>query len=180
MANLSKILDSKILVVDDQQANVLVLKTMLQRAGYENIVTTWDPSAVCGLHLENGFDLILLDLLMPVMDGFQVMDALSRTDMAQPSILVVTAQPGHKLRAMQAGAKDFISKPFDHSEVLTRIHYMLEVRFLQQETLNHSIQLEQTVLARTTALRRSEEMFRELAANIPEALWIRDDEQQTI
>jgi DNA-binding response OmpR family regulator len=68
---------------------------------------------------------------MPGMDGFQVMEALKTND-SDPylPVLVITAQPGHKLRALQAGAKDFISKPFDLVEVKTRIHNMLEVRLL--------------------------------------------------
>jgi len=181
MTNQSAIRASKILVVDDQQANVQLLTTMLQRAGYLNVTSTTDSSIVCDMHLDNHYDLILLDLLMPHMDGFEVMAALRKLEVsAQPSILVVTAQPNHKLRAMQSGANDFISKPFEHSEVMTRIHYVLQVRLLQQEALHHNKFLERTVRERTVELRRSEEMFRELAANIPEALWIRDVDQQTI
>ena len=91
-------------------------------------------SEVCELHRKNRYDLILLDLQMPGMDGFQVMEGLKEieTDGYLP-VLVITAQPGHKLRALQAGAKDFVSKPFDALEVLTRVHNMLEVRLLHVE-----------------------------------------------
>jgi len=175
------ILGSKILIVDDQKANVLLIKMMLQRAGYHGVSSTTDPTAVCALHRENRYDLILLDLQMPEMDGFQVMEGLKEIETNDElSVLVVTAQPNHKLRAMQAGAKDFVSKPFDQAEVLTRIHYMLEVRLLNEKVMAHSRHLEEMVQERTIKLSRSEEMFRELAANIPEALWIRDTEQQTI
>ena len=181
MANSSDILGSRILIVDDHQVNVQVLQSMLQRSGYLHITTTTDPTAVFALHRANCFDLILLDIQMPGLDGFQVMEGLKKCDATRlPSILVITAQPDHKLRAMKEGAKDFISKPFDHSEVLTRIHYVLEVRLLNEETRNHSKLLEETVEKRTAEPRRSEEMFRELAANIPEALCIKDTEQQTI
>jgi len=181
MANPSKIFGSRILIVDDQQANAQVLEVLLQRAGYLYVTSTLDPKAVCALHLEHGFDLILLDLLMPDMDGFQVMEALHRMEPDRaPSIFVITAQPEHKLRAMQQGAKDFISKPFDHAEVLIRVHYVLEARLLDREARNCGARLEKAVLERTAELRRSEEMFRELAANIPEALWIRDIDRQTV
>jgi diguanylate cyclase (GGDEF)-like protein/PAS domain S-box-containing protein len=181
MIDSAAILGGSILIVDDQPANVQLLETMLQRAGYLRVTSTMDPTAVRALHLANSYDLILLDLQMPVMDGFQVMEALKNieTDNYLP-VLVITAQPGHKLRALRAGAKDFISKPFDSAEVLTRIHNMLEVRLLHDECKNHNRLLEERVLERTAELRRSEEMFRALAANIPEALWIRDTEQQTI
>ncbi len=86
-------------------------------------------------HLTNHYDLILLDLQMPGMDGFQVMENLKEIETGgYLPVLVVTAQPSHKLRALQAGAKDFVSKPFDLSEVLLRVHNMLEVRLLHQET----------------------------------------------
>jgi diguanylate cyclase (GGDEF)-like protein/PAS domain S-box-containing protein len=175
------ILQCRILVVDDQPANVTLLTMMLGNAGYRCVTATMDPGAVCALHLENQYDLILLDLLMPEMDGFQVMYALNALGQGiAPSILVVTAQPGHKMRAMQAGAKDFISKPFDNAELLIRIHYMLQVRMLDATAAAHTRHLEQTVLDRTADLRRSGEMFRELAANIPEALLVRNMDEQTI
>jgi DNA-binding response OmpR family regulator len=180
MVEKSAILSSRILIVDDNHANVQVLESLLRNNGYLRVDSTMDPTMVCLLHLENRYDLILLDLLMPVMDGFQVMSALGELAQDAASILVVTAQPSHKMKAMQAGAKDFIGKPFDHLEMLTRIHYMLEVQILQRAAEDHSRLLEQTVSLRTAELRRSGEMFRELAANIPQALWIRDLETQTI
>jgi diguanylate cyclase (GGDEF)-like protein/PAS domain S-box-containing protein len=181
MMNPSKILSGKILIVDDVRANIQLLELLLQRAGYLHVNSTADPTSVASLHLKNRYDLIVLDLRMPVMDGFDVMEELKKieTDNYLP-VLVVTAQPGQKLRALQAGARDFISKPFDRSEVLTRIHNMLEVRLLNEECNTHNALLEEQVLARTIELRRSEAMFQELATNIPEALWIRDNEQKTI
>jgi adenylate cyclase len=127
--------NARILVVDDQQAYVLLLERMLRGAGYTCIESTTDPKAVCELHRSNRYDLILLDLQMPGMDGFKVMEGLREIEtVGHLPVLVLTAQPEHKLRAMNAGAKDFVSKPFDLAEVLVRVHNMLEVRLLQLET----------------------------------------------
>ena len=181
MIDQAKIFASKILIVDDKLANVQLLEMMLQSAGYRCVTSTMDPAAVSALHLENRYDLILLDLLMPGMDGFQVIEALKKLETDDHlSVLVITAQPSQKVLALKAGAKDFISKPFDNAEVLTRIYNMVETRLLHEECKAHNRLLEETVLERTAELRRSEEMFRELADNIPEALSIRDEEQQTI
>jgi diguanylate cyclase (GGDEF)-like protein/PAS domain S-box-containing protein len=181
MIDPAKIFASKILIVDDKLANVQLLEMMLQSAGYRCVTSTMDPAAVSALHLENRYDLILLDLLMPGMDGFQVIEALKKLETDDYlSVLVITAQPSQKILALKAGAKDFISKPFDNAEVLTRIYNMVETRLLHEECKAHNRLLEETVLERTAELRRSEEMFRELADNIPEALSIRDEEQQTI
>ncbi|MCX6954155.1 MAG: PAS domain S-box protein, partial [Verrucomicrobia bacterium] len=125
-----------ILIVDDQPANVAVLDQMLRAAGYVSVASTNDPRAVCALQRQHGYDLILLDLQMPGMDGFQVMEGLKEIDPdgAVP-VLVLTAQPGHKLRALKSGAKDFVSKPFDLAEVLMRVHNLLEVRLLHRSEL---------------------------------------------
>jgi serine phosphatase RsbU (regulator of sigma subunit) len=132
MIDPSQILLGKILVVDDQETNVLLLDRMLRGAGYLSIDSTMDPAAVRELHLKNCYDLILLDLQMPVMDGFQVMESLKEIEtFGYLPVLVLTAQPDQKLRALKAGAKDFISKPFDLAEVLVRVHNMLEVRLLR-------------------------------------------------
>jgi CheY-like chemotaxis protein len=163
MVDVSAILGGRILIVDDQKTDVQLLDLMLQRAGYLNVTSTMDPMVVCELHLKNCYDLILLDLHMTRMDGFQVMEGLKtiETDGYLP-VLVITAQPGHKLRALQAGAKDFVSKPFDVLEVITRIHNMLEVRLLYKKVENYSKMLEQMVEKRTAELHESEARFRAL------------------
>ena len=133
----SDILNASILIVDDQAVNVSLLERLLREAGYACVASTTNPYEVCALHRKNRYDLILLDLRMPGMDGFQVMEGLKTNDAdGDLPILVITAQPGHKLRALQAGAKDFISKPFDLVEVKTRIHNMLEVRLLYKKLEN--------------------------------------------
>ena len=135
MISQSDILQGKILIVDDKQANVLLLEGMLRGAGYISITSTMDPRAVCALHRDNRYDLILLDLQMPGMDGFQVMEGLKEIETGgYLPVLVITAQPDQKLRALKAGAKDFVSKPFQLAEVLLRVHNMLEVRLLHMET----------------------------------------------
>ena len=175
MLGASEILNANILIVDDQEANVLLLEKMLRNAGYTRIASTTDPRAVCALHREHRYDLILLDLQMPEMDGFEVMEALKEieTDRYLP-VLVITAQPSHKLRALQSGAKDFVSKPFDLIEVQTRIHNMLEVRLLYQKLDNYNKLLEQTVLERTAELRESEARFKSFTELSSDWYWEQD------
>jgi CheY-like chemotaxis protein len=134
MVTESDILNASILIVDDQAANVGLLERLLREAGYACVASTMNPHEVCALHRKNRYDLILLDLQMPGMDGFQVMEGLKTNDAdGYLPVLVITAQPGHKLRALQAGAKDFISKPFDLVEVKTRVHSILEIRLLYKK-----------------------------------------------
>jgi len=176
MVSTADILNASILIVDDQETNVQMLEQMLHEAGYRCISSTMDPHAVCGLHRANHYDLILLDLQMPGMDGFQVMEGLKEieTDGYVP-ILVITAQPGHKLRALASGAKDFISKPFDMVEAKTRIHNMLEVRLLYKKLDHYNRVLEQTVLERTAELRESEARFRRLTELASDWYWEQDE-----
>ena len=135
-----------------------------------------NPEEVCALHRKNHYDVILLDLQMPGMDGFQVMEALKTNDAdSYLPVLVITAQPGHKLRALQAGAKDFVSKPFDLIEVRTRIHNMLEVRMLYRKLENYNKELEQTVLERTAELRESEARYRSLTELASDWYWEQDE-----
>ena len=147
MVSSDDILNASILIVDDQKANVQLLEQMLRETGYRCMTSTTDPYAVCELHRDNHYDLILLDLQMPGMDGFQVMEGLKAIEMdGYVPILVITAQPGHKLQALASGAKDFVSKPFDLTEVKTRIHNMLEVRLLYRQLENYSRALESLAL----------------------------------
>jgi diguanylate cyclase (GGDEF)-like protein/PAS domain S-box-containing protein len=157
MVSASDVLNASILIVDDQQPNVILLETMLHEAGYTCIASTTDPQAVCELHRKNCYDLILLDLQMPGFDGFQVMEGLKEIEPdGYLPVLVITAQPGHKTRALQAGAKDFISKPYDLIEVQTRIYNMLEVRLLYMESASYCKVLEDTV----KELREAESVLR--------------------
>jgi len=146
MVSSSDIHAARILIVDDQEANVRLLERMLEGAGYLSLASTTNPGEVCELHRKNRYDLILLDLQMPGLDGFQVMDGLQEIETeGYLPVLVVTAQPGNKLRALEAGAKDFVSKPFDLAEVLMRVRNMLEVRLLHTEAKRCNQELEQTV-----------------------------------
>ncbi|AOJ64852.1 cyclase [Burkholderia ubonensis] len=146
MIDSSAILDARILVVDDLEANILLLEQILHRAGYTHVASTMDAAAVCELHRRNGYDLILLDLQMPGIDGFQVMESLKEIEAdSYLPVIVITAQPTHKLHALQAGAKDFISKPFDLAEVLMRVRNMLEVRLLHRALRDYGKALEQKV-----------------------------------
>ncbi len=144
------IFSARILIVDDQPVNVALLEQLLAETGYRQVSSTMAPETVCALHEANNYDLILLDLKMPVMDGFAVMEGLKKSPQdAYLPVIVLTAEPGHKLRALQAGAKDFISKPFDLIEVKTRIYNMLEVRMLYQKLENYSKLLEFATNQRT-------------------------------
>jgi len=137
------ILNAKILIVDDQQANVTLLEAVLQREGYLHVTATLNPCAASELHRANNFDLILLDIEMPGMDGFEVMQELKEiATHGYVPILVITAQAEYKLKALASGAKDFISKPLDLVEVRTRIRNMLEVRllYMQLEKANQTLE----------------------------------------
>jgi PAS domain S-box-containing protein len=172
----SDILNASILIVDDQESNVILLEQMLSEAGYVRVASTMNPHEVCALHRQNQYDLILLDLQMPGMDGFQVMEGLKTNVVdAYLPVLVITAQPGHKLRALQAGARDFVSKPFDLVEVKARIRNMLEVRLLYKHLENNNEQLEQTVLERTAELRESEARYRSLTELASDWYWEQDE-----
>ena len=172
----SEILNASLLIVDDQAANVSLLEQMLGDAGYTRVASTNNPKEVCALHRKHDYDLILLDLQMPDMDGFQVMEALKTNEIDDYlSVLVVTAQPGHRLRALQAGAKDFISKPFDLVEARTRIHNMLEVRLLYKNLQYQNQILEQAVRERTAELRESEASYRSLTELASDWYWEQDE-----
>jgi DNA-binding response OmpR family regulator len=120
---------AKILIVDDNPVNVNLLERMLGRAGYSCVSSTLDPMAVWDLYNRNRYDLIILDLQMPFFDGFQVMKSLAETENhAELFILVTSAEPGHKIRAMQEGARDFVSKPFQLSDLMARVDALLRAR----------------------------------------------------
>ena len=170
------ILNASILIVDDEESNIILLEQMLSEASYTNVTSTMNPRDVCALHFKNKYDLILLDLQMPGMDGFAVMEQLKaeNTDTYLP-VLVLTAQPKHKLSALEIGAKDFVSKPFDLVEVKLRIHNMLEVRLLYKKLGDYNKILEQTVQERTEELRESEARYRSLTELASDWYWEQDE-----
>ncbi len=146
---------ARILIVDDQPVNVELLRYLLAGTGYRNVDTTTESSKVEALHREHGYDLIILDLHMPGMSGFDVMAAMAPMEAGSYlPVLVVTADPDSKLAALEAGARDFVSKPFDPLEVLTRIRNMVEVRLMQRRAKQYNTLLEQTVRLRTAELQR--------------------------
>ena len=114
---------ARILIVDDQDSNVRLLEFALRRGGYVAVTSTSDPLEVCVLHRQNHYDLILLDLQMPRMNGFEVMEGLANED--KVAVLVLSADPTQRVRALEAGARGFLSKPFVLADVLTRVHLLL-------------------------------------------------------
>ena len=170
------ILAGRILIVVDKDANVQLLERVLHDAGYSHVTSSTNPLDVCALHRANDYDLILLDLQTPGMDGFQFMEAL-KADNADPSlpVIVLTAQPEHKVRALKAGAKDFISKPLDLTEVNLRVHNMLEVRLLYRQLAQQTEMLESTVRERTAELRESEASYRSLIELAVDWYWEQDE-----
>ncbi|MEF2266894.1 EAL domain-containing protein [Janthinobacterium sp. LS2A] len=155
MISQADIYAAKILLVDDQEVNLRLLEHLLQSGGYTAITSTLDARAVAGLHQRHQFDLIILDLVMPGMSGYEVMDALRPLELeGYLPVLVIAADPDAKLAALEAGARDFISKPFDALEVLTRIRNMLEVRLLHRAARHYNTLLERTVGQRTAELQR--------------------------
>ena len=175
MLQATEILNASILIVDDQEANVMLLEQVLRNAGYTRITSTMDPQTVRALHQQHRYDLILLDLQMPELDGFEVMEGLRDIEAGSYlPVLVITAQPGHKLRALQAGAKDFVAKPFDLVEVKTRIHNMLEVRLLYQKLADYNKSLELAVQERTAELRESEARFQRFTELSSDWYWEQD------
>ena len=143
---------ASILIVDDVIDNVDRLEMMLESAGYENVIGITDSRDVEGHFRSRRIDLLLLDIRMPHIDGFQIMERLSsliRDDYLP--VLVLTAQQDRetRMRALDLGAKDFLTKPFDHFETLIRIRNLLEVRMLYNERRRQAEILEEKVKDRT-------------------------------
>lgn len=132
----AEILSRRILAIDDEAANVLLLRSVLEREGYRDVHTLTDPTMAAKAYAELSPDIVLLDLMMPHVDGFQLLEAFSRHDRADEfrPVLVLTADTTlqARRRALALGAKDFVSKPFDVIEVGLRIRNLLETRILYE------------------------------------------------
>ena len=157
-----------ILIVDDEPANVALLEDMLSDEGYVRVKSTTDSREVVKLCNEFDPDLILLDLFMPHLDGFTVLEALrdDRTEVFLP-IIVLTADVNEetKRRALNLGATDFLNKPLDYIEVLLRIKNMLETRRIHQLLENRRAALEDAVAARTSELHAAEAELAKVQGN---------------
>ncbi|MFD2366960.1 EAL domain-containing protein [Pseudoduganella sp. GCM10020061] len=154
MIDMDQIRQARILVVDDQLVNVQLLEYLLSASGYTNVTALRDSQRVLALHREHRYDLIILDLNMPGMDGFAVMAALREVEPHYLPVLVVTADPDKTVAALNAGARDFVGKPFDPPEVLTRIRNMIETRLMHNRLYEHGSQMEQAVREGTESLQR--------------------------
>jgi diguanylate cyclase (GGDEF)-like protein len=172
MIERDELLGAKILIVDDQEVNVQLLEYLLKGSGYRDVHSVRDPREVAPLHARQRFDLILLDLHMPGMSGFEVMEELKKIEDGYLPVLVVTADPDKKVAALDAGARDFVSKPLDTLEVLTRIRNMLEVRLLNRRLQHWGDVLEQTVRERTAELQR----FRSAVDATADAIFLLDEQ----
>jgi putative two-component system response regulator len=174
MPTLYEIQNAKILIVDDQEPNVKLLEHILSSSGYTTVSNTMDSRQVFDLYRQHRYDLIILDLNMPHMNGFEVMESLKTIEKeGYLPVLVITAEPEKKLRALEIGARDFVSKPFDHVEVLTRIRNMLEVRLLHKKLHSYNDILEQLVQQRTSDLRNS---YREAIFTLTNAAEHKDED----
>jgi len=149
---------AKILIVDDQEMNVRLLEKILSNAGFKNLTCTSDSREVEKYYVENDFDIVLLDIRMPHIDGFEILNTINLTPKeSYVPVLILTAQDDQetKLRALKLGAKDFLTKPFDQTEVLLRINNLLEVRLMHQQQRNINKILDQRVKERTRELNES-------------------------
>ncbi len=169
--------EARILIVDDEPANVRMLEMILGREGYEGICSTTDPRRVVELHEDLAPDLVLLDLHMPYVDGFALLGRLKELVPAGEyrPVLVLTADATDKARerALSSGAHDFLTKPLQRVEVLLRIHNLLETRFLHRSLRRHNIELDGRVRERTREL---EEAQVEVLARLTLAAEFRDDQ----
>jgi putative two-component system response regulator len=159
MLTQEEITKGRILVVDDTESHILLLRKILKGAGYQSVATTTNSEEAASLYQEFQPDLVVLDLHMRPIDGFQLLDqlkAIEGPDSYVPALMMTALNdPDVLLRALERGARDFLNKPFDRVEALTRIRNMIEVRLLHKRLREHNRTLEQTVQARTREIRET-------------------------
>jgi DNA-binding response OmpR family regulator len=146
MIPIQEILKGKVLIIDDEPANVMVLEETLKQRGYTSLKSITDPREALESYKTMEPDLILLDLNMPHLNGFQVMEQIKEADPKKNTpIMILTAQidQGTRLRGLDAGARDFLTKPFDILEVSLRIQNMLEISLLYSQSRDFSKTLDE-------------------------------------
>jgi len=172
-----RILDARILMVDDEESNLELLKRILEPAGFENLEDTADPFQVATLFRQRRPDLVLLDIAMPGKDGFEVLAEiqaqLGEEEYLPVLILTSDHSPETKRRSLSAGAQDFLTKPLSPAEVRLRVRNLLETRFLHLALREHNRDLEERVRERTAEL---EEAHAEILARLARAAEFRDDQ----
>ena len=163
---------SRILIVDDEPVNLLLLERTLKRAGYSRLVSTLDSLQVASLCQYEPPDMVLLDLMMPKRDGFEILNDLAplRNQYNLP-VLVLTADStsNTRCRALASGAKDFLTKPLNGTEVLLRVHNLLETTHLQRRLSQQNSQLEMRVRERTAELEKANEILERSQAELKSA-----------
>jgi putative two-component system response regulator len=169
--------DARVLIVDDEKVNVDALTRILRAAGYSQIVATTDPTGALGLYADQDPDIVLLDLHMRQLDGLAVLQQLRAAagPHAFVPVLMLTGDPSSQARsrALSAGAKDFLTKPFEVGEVLLRIRNLLETRYLHREIVQQNQMLEERVRQRTVEL---ESAYLDTLERLASAAEFRDDE----
>lgn len=148
----------RILIIDDQDAQILLLRKLLKTAGYGSVATTTDPSEAAALYSEFKPDVVLLDLHMQPINGFEVLEQLKQVEKSSYlPVLMITAVDDPEVlgRALDSGARDFLRKPYDRVEALARIRGMIELRMLHNQVLDQNRVLEDTVRERTKELRET-------------------------
>jgi len=171
--------NAKIFVVDDDATSIRLLTKILSDAGYKNIKTTRNPNKVQKIYNEFKPDLLVLDLHMPHMEGFKIMDQLREVHKDDYLPILVISQERNRViqfSALEAGAKDFLVKPYDSIEVLLRIHNFLEVRMLHQEIRGHNKELEKKIQERTEELNQTQ---KNVIERLSKALEYRDSSTGT-
>lgn len=151
-------LNARLLIIDDEPANLKLLDKLLRSQGYEHLVLVSDPERVVQQYQEVRPDLILLDINMPGMDGYEVMAQLQALgDPLLPPIVVLTAQreKDFMLKALTAGARDFIAKPFDRNELLMRVRNLLDAQLAHRLMHDQAAALHRMVTSRTDELHRT-------------------------
>lgn len=172
-------LGARILVVDEA-ADAHLVQAMLRDAGYSNVLAIHDPREVAPRHAAEPFDLVVVDLVKPGLDRFAVIEQLRATAPGQaPPILAVIADSGGAKRALESGARDFVSRPLQGAEVLARAGNLLRIELAMKAMRRHGEQLERTLAERTAELQESEETFQLFGANMPVGMFIRGVESRT-